>query len=75
MTTLAILNKGERGIISTYLNNDLSTKLIDMGCIPGERFSITNIAPLGCPISIDVQGYQLSIRKSEAENVLVEREK
>lgn len=43
-----------------------------MGCVPGEIISIDKIAPLGDPISIQVAGYLLSLRLSEAEHILVE---
>ncbi|KXK45505.1 MAG: ferrous iron transport protein A [Bacteroidetes bacterium ADurb.Bin141] len=44
---------------------------MEMGCIPGENVRVERVAPLGDPIAITVAGYILSIRKSEAETVLV----
>ena len=43
-----------------------------MGCVPGEKIVVEQIAPLGDPISIFVAGYILSLRLNEAENIWVE---
>ena len=43
-----------------------------MGCIPDEEISVELTAPLGDPIAIQVAGYHLSLRKEEAEHILVE---
>lgn len=45
---------------------------MEMGCVPGETIKVEYIAPLGDPISISVQGYILSLRLNEAENIFVE---
>lgn len=45
---------------------------MEMGCVPGETIKVEYIAPLGDPISISVQGYNLSLRLNEAENIFVE---
>lgn len=42
-----------------------------MGCLPGEWVHIERKAPLGDPIAIAVSGYLLSLRKEEAETILV----
>ena len=46
-------------------------KLMEMGFIPGEDVLLEITAPLGDPLSIMIAGYNLSIRKSEAENIWV----
>ena len=43
-----------------------------MGFIPGETVTVEQIAPLGDPISIQVAGYNLSLRLNEAYRVIVE---
>jgi Fe2+ transport system protein FeoA len=42
-----------------------------MGCLPGEEVEIAHIAPLGDPIAIHLYGHKLSLRKKEAESILV----
>lgn len=69
---LSDLLPGENGIIHSINNNEIFLKLMEMGCIPGERVQVDIIAPLGDPISIWVAGYQLSLRKNEAEHIIVE---
>ncbi|HEX7906350.1 MAG TPA: FeoA family protein [Chitinophagaceae bacterium] len=63
---------GQQGIIQKFDNNDLLLKLMEMGCLPGEKITLEQIAPLGDPISINISGYSLSLRLNEAENIFVE---
>ncbi|MDZ4663986.1 MAG: FeoA family protein [Bacteroidota bacterium] len=72
-TLLSNLKPGERAIIKSIADNSMKTKLIEMGCFPGEELYITKIAPLGCPFAIYVSGYELSLRLNEAKNIVVER--
>jgi ferrous iron transport protein A len=48
-------------------------KLLSMGLTPGIEFSVTRHAPMGDPVEIRVRGFSLSLRKAEAESLLVER--
>ena len=70
--TLSELKQGERGIIKGFQGSDLELKLMEMGCIPGEEVVVEQIAPLGDPISIKIAGYTLSLRKNEANKIIVE---
>ena len=47
-------------------------RLREMGLLAGTRITLVRTAPLGDPIEIKVRGYHLTLRKSEAEHVLVE---
>lgn len=69
---LSELKPGQEGIIKEFHNNDIFLKLMEMGCVPGERILLEQVAPLGDPISVSVAGYHLSLRLNEAENILVE---
>lgn len=69
---LSELTPGQRGIISKFTNNDLFLKLMEMGCLPGEKIVLEQVAPLGDPISVNVAGYSLSLRLNEAEHILVD---
>lgn len=69
---LSDLKPGQEGIIKEFVDNDIFLKLMEMGCVPGERVLLEQIAPLGDPISILVSGYHLSLRLNEAEYILVE---
>ena len=45
--------------------------IMDMGITKGTDVFVRKVAPLGDPIEVPVRGYELSLRKSEAENILV----
>ena len=69
---LTELKKHQKGIIHSFEETELYIKLMEMGCIPGEEIVLEMVAPMGDPISIMVAGYNLSIRKNEANKILVE---
>lgn len=69
---LSDLKPGQEGIIKEFANDDIFLKLMEMGCVPGERVLLEQIAPLGDPISVNVSGYHLSLRLNEAEHIFVE---
>jgi len=50
----------------------IKRRLLDMGVMPGEEIEVIRVAPLGDPIEIRVKGYNLSLRKIEAEGIVVE---
>ncbi|MFN2456757.1 MAG: ferrous iron transport protein A [Chitinophagaceae bacterium] len=66
------LKPGEQGRIKNFENSDLEIKLMEMGCLPGEVIIMEQVAPLGGPVSIRVSGYLLSLRRTEADQVIVE---
>jgi ferrous iron transport protein A len=69
---LSELKPGQEGIIKEFKSNELFLKLMEMGCVPGEKILLEQIAPLGDPISVSVAGYHLSLRLNEAEHIYVE---
>lgn len=69
---LSELKPGQEGVIKEFQNNEIFLKLMEMGCVPGERILLEQVAPLGDPISVNVAGYHLSLRLNEAEHILVE---
>ena len=52
----------------------LKRRIMDMGILKGTEITVVKIAPIGDPIEVNLRGYDLSIRKSEAANIEVERE-
>jgi len=69
---LTELKPGQKAIIRHFDNNDMSIKLLEMGCIPGEEILLEQVAPLGDPISVSISGYSLSLRLTEAEGIIVD---
>ena len=50
----------------------LKRRIMDIGITKGTSIFVRKVAPLGDPVEITVRGYELSIRKGDAENILVE---
>ena len=50
----------------------LRRRIMDMGITRGTSVYVRKVAPLGDPVEITVRGYELSIRKGDAENIEVE---
>lgn len=46
-------------------------RIMDMGITKGVEVTVRKVAPLGDPIQVSVRGYELSIRKADAENIEV----
>lgn len=72
MKKLSEIQVGKEVVIKEFENNEIFIKLMEMGCIPGEKIKVEQIAPLGDPISITVVGYSLSLRLNEAQYIFVE---
>ncbi len=72
MISLADLKKGQKAFIRSFTNDALSSKLLEMGCLPGESIMLSRTAPLGCPLAINIAGYELSLRRDEAASVMIE---
>jgi len=62
---------GETVVIDSFESDDLFLKLMEMGCLPGEKITVEQTAPFKDPISISVAGYHLSLRLNEAQHILV----
>ena len=73
MKTLKDVAVGEKAIVKR-LNGEgaLKRRIMDMGVTKGVEIFVRKVAPLGDPIEVTVRGYELSLRKAEAENILVE---
>ena len=70
---LSMLKCGEKGKITKIgAIGPLKRRLMDMGVLVGEEVKMEKVAPLGDPIEVTVKNYSLSLRKKEAEEILVE---
>jgi ferrous iron transport protein A len=72
--TLAQLPIGARAVvtnISGAANQIVARRLMEMGVVPGVAVRVVKTAPFGCPLEIRVRGYNLAIRRSEAESIEV----
>jgi ferrous iron transport protein A len=70
VTTLNTLAVGVRCQVESIAgDDDISIRLMEMGIIPGTELQIIGVAPLGDPIELELRGYRLSVRRSEAQRV------
>lgn len=67
------LKIGEKGtVVSLGCSGAVRRHIIDMGITPGANIVMKRMAPFGDPIEINVRGYDLSLRQSEAKEIVVE---
>lgn len=72
--TLKDIKPGEKCIVvSVGSSGAIRRRLFDMGITPNTEIYVRKLAPLGDPIELSIRGYELSIRKTEAEQVNVKR--
>ena len=73
MKTLRDVEIGKRAKV-LKLSGEGATKrrIMDMGITKGAEIYVRKVAPLGDPIEVTVRGYELSLRKADAEMILVE---
>ena len=73
MKTLKEVKIGESAIIKRlHGEGALKRRIMDMGLTKGTEVYVPKVAPLGDPMELTVRGYELSVRKSDAENIEVE---
>ena len=51
--------------------SSIQERLMELGMVPGTRILLKRLAPLGDPMEIIVRGYSLSIRKEDAQQILI----
>lgn len=67
--TLAV---GQSGIVEEVRDQGfLSQRLLEMGIIRGTPIEVIRFAPMGDPIDIKIRGYHLSLRREEAQGIIV----
>ena len=73
-TSLADIKRGERCIVLDVATEpaEMRSRLFALGVIPGSALEVLRYAPLGDPMQVKVSGSYISIRKSEAEIIMVE---
>lgn len=72
MKTLKQVKCGETvSVVKLTGEGAVKRRIMDMGITKGTEIYVRKVAPLGDPLEVNVRGYELSIRKSEAENIHV----
>ena len=59
-------------VVKVHGEGPIKRRLMDMGLTRGIEVKVRKVAPLGDPIEVTVRGYELSLRKADAEMVEVE---
>lgn len=66
------INKKAKVVSINILNQSVKRHILEMGLVRGTIIRVCKIAPMGDPISIELRGYELAIRKEEARFIEVE---
>jgi len=70
---LSDCNPGKKAkVIDLMVNPTYKKRILDLGMLPGTEVQIVRKAPFGGPIVVQVRGYQVSIRMTEAKNIEIE---
>lgn len=73
MKTLRQVKVGETvTVVKLHGEGAVKRRIMDMGLTRGVEVSVRKVAPLGDPIEVTVRGYELSLRKADAEMIEVE---
>ncbi len=59
-------------VVKLHGEGAVKRRIMDMGITKGVQVSVRKVAPLGDPVEVTVRGYELSIRKADAEMIEVE---
>lgn len=66
---------GQKGKVKKIAaEGKIKRRLFDMGVTPNAEILLRKVAPLGDPLEVTIRGYELSLRKSEAQTILMEVE-
>lgn len=70
--TLRDLEPGQSGtVVSIGTKGRIKRRLMDMGVTPGAAIKVVKVAPFGDPIEVNIRGYELSLRKDEAQQIQI----
>lgn len=73
MKTLKQANVGDTvKVVKLHGEGAVKRRIMDMGITKGVEVHIRKVAPLGDPVEVTVRGYELSIRKADAEMIEIE---
>lgn len=73
MKTLKEVQAGQSAVVKKLSGEGaVKRRIMDMGITKGVEIVVRKLAPLGDPMEVTVRGYELTLRKNEAENIVVE---
>ena len=72
MKTLKDVKCGQTATVSRlHGSGAVKRRIMDMGITKGTQIHVRKVAPLGDPVEVTVRGYELSLRKADAQKILV----
>ncbi len=73
MKTLRDIKVGENcKVVKLHGEGPVKRRIMDMGITKGTALYVRKVAPLGDPVELTIRGYELSVRKADAEMIEVE---
>ena len=73
MKTLREAKIGETGkVVKLHGEGSIKRRIMDMGITKGTEVYVRKVAPLGDPVEVTVRGYELSLRKADAEMIEIQ---
>ena len=69
--TIHTLKKGEKAIIKDFDIDLIPLKLLEMGCLPGNKITLLQVAPLGDPLYFNVNDSHVAIRIETAREISI----
>ena len=73
MKTLKEIKIGHKAkVVKVHGEGAVKRRIMDMGITKGVEITVRKVAPLGDPLELHLRGYELSIRKSDAEMIEIE---
>lgn len=70
-TTIHSLKKGQTAVITEFDLDAIPLKLLEMGCLPGNDVKLLQVAPLGDPLYLEINGSHMAIRVETAQSIEV----
>ena len=72
-TPLSQLAVGQSGVVLGFkYENNMTDRLMQLGIVEGVEIKVIRVAPSGDPIELDIAGYALSMRKTDADIVIIQ---
>ena len=73
MKTLKVVKVGQNAtVVKLHGEGAVKRRIMDMGITRGVEIHVRKVAPLGDPMELNVRGYELSVRKADAEMIEVQ---
>jgi ferrous iron transport protein A len=70
--TLADLKRGQVATITDVSSAEIPLKLLEMGCLPGNKVTLLQVAPLSDPLYLNINDTHLAIRKETAVHIQIQ---